>query len=72
MIGAVNGDFSGLDSYLNEPESTQRMEKIIAGLSELGPHLCMADGEINDFNINPCDCCYTRLHGERYEFVILG
>jgi hypothetical protein len=64
MIGAVNGDFSGL-------ESTQRMEKIIAGLEALGPHLVKCD-DSTDFSLRPCDCCHTRLHGDRYEFAILG
>lgn len=39
LMAAVNDDYSGLDYYYKEPEATERMNKIKAGLHRLGPHL---------------------------------
>lgn len=41
LMAAVNDDYTGLDYYYKEPEATERMEKIKAGLERLGyisPH----------------------------------
>lgn len=77
LIPAVNDDYSGLDYYYSEPESTQHMRTIQAGLTRLGPHLVPAfDSEtgegIKEFSRTTCACCNTGFAGTRYEFAILG
>ncbi len=68
---AVNNDYTGLDYRYQEPEATERMEEIQAGLAELGPHL-VCSGDTDEFSTRKCDCCKTRLAGERTLFCIIG
>jgi hypothetical protein len=77
MIAAVNGDFTGLDYSHQEPEATERMNEIVAGLEKLGPHLVPNfDSEksrgVEEHSTRSCDCCGTHLHGSRHRFAILG
>lgn len=77
LIAACNDDYSGLDYYLKEPEATERMHAIQAGLFRLGRYLVPNfDSETgqgcNDFSMRPCGCCGSRLHGSRHEFAVLG
>lgn len=70
LFAAVNGDVTGI-------ESDERVLAVEAGLERLGPHLVPDfDGEtgkgVHEHSIRPCGCCETPLHGERYEFAILG
>lgn len=76
-IAAVNGDFTGLDYHYSEPETTERMNAITAGLEQLGPHLVPDfDSETGDgheeFSHRGCDCCGSGLAGEFHRFAILG
>lgn len=76
LFAAVNGDFTGLDYHYSEPEATERMKTIEAGLEELGPHLVpnfdseSGDG-IEEFGAEACDCCHTYLAGRRHRFATL-
>lgn len=74
---AVNDDYSGLDYYYSEPESTRRMKAIKVGLGELGPNLVPDfDSEtgkgIDEFSSVGCDCCGISLAGTMHRFAILG
>lgn len=79
MIAAVNDDYTGLDYSYSEPEATQRMEKIKAGLAELGlglvPDFDTESGEGFEEFTRPargCDCCGSGLAGSFYRFAVLG
>ena len=70
MYAAVNGD---------APESEEQDKATTAGLERLG-HLVPNwhnehDGYYsghNDHSIDACDCCRSRLHGERWRFYARG
>lgn len=67
---AVNDDYSGLDYYLNEQDSLERQKEIVAGLKSLGSGLVCRD-DIDEFSSRKCDCCGTRLAGERTLFNVI-
>ena len=77
LFAAVNDDYTVLDYNYSSEEAAVRMEVIQAGLRKWGPHLVpdfdseTGDG-IEEFSSAPCDCCGSRLAGERYRFVVLG
>lgn len=71
MIAACNGDGCQCGG---QPDHNDAID---AGLRRLGPHLVPAFASeaqegIWEFTNYPCDCCCTRLAGERYSFAILG
>ena len=66
----VNNDYTGLDYYLEEPQSTERMNHIKDCISKL-PGNPVYTGNDDEFSRLPCECCGEKLHGERYEFNIL-
>jgi hypothetical protein len=70
-LAAVNDDYSGLDYYLNEAESLERQKEIVAGLESLGLGLVCGD-DTDEFSTRKCDCCGTRLAGERTLFSVIG
>lgn len=77
LMAAVNDDYSGLDYYYKEPEATERMNKIKAGLHRLGPHLvCDVNPEtwdgVDEFRRGPCSCCGSPLAGTMHRFAVLG
>lgn len=77
LFAAVNGDFSGLDGTYSKEASERRYQEIVAGLKKLGPHLVPdfdseAGKGIEDFSRRTCDCCGTRLAGDRHRFAVLG
>jgi hypothetical protein len=58
-------------------EADKRLAEITAGLERLGPHLVPDfDSETgkghDEFSRRPCGCCGCKLHGERFDFAILG
>lgn len=70
MIGAVNDDFTSIDS-------DERVKAVREGLSRLGPHLvpdfdCETSAGMHTFSRCGCDACETHLAGERYRFAVLG
>jgi hypothetical protein len=69
LMGACNGDFTGMDDVTEA--------KVIAGLNALGPNVVPAfDSEtgegIDEFSHVRCDCCGSKLYGQRHKFAILG
>jgi len=72
-MAAVNDDYTSLDYHYSQEESETRMQEITAGLAKLGPGLCY-DGsqEDDEFSARQCDCCGTRLAGQRSFFCVLG
>lgn len=77
LFVAVNGDYSGLQYYYSGGELDARIAGIDAGLDALGPHLVPDfDSEegtgIREFSSQTCDCCRSKLAGERHRFAILG
>lgn len=62
------GDATFLDFYYEEEESTKILNDIKNGLLEMDMISETVDIiNINEFSISPCECCGTRLAGERYE-----
>ncbi len=59
----ANGDTSGIGDVGREAE-------VLAGVERLGPHACIGD-DSQSFSWIRCDCCLTRLAGERLELVVL-
>jgi hypothetical protein len=69
----ANDDFTALDYHYSGEESAKRMRQIKRGityLSTLG-QLCAGDLE-SEFSTAPCDCCGSRLAGERHAVTVLG
>lgn len=69
MMVAVNDDATAIDA-------DERVAEVYAGIDALGwvsPNFDTATGEgYSDHSIDPCGCCRTQLHGERFRFVKLG
>ena len=79
LQAAVNNDYTGLDYHYGPVEAEKRMEEIQAGLSRLGSGLVMDSRDLAEhdnahrvFTTAACDCCGTKLHGERWRFALLG
>jgi len=79
LQAAVNDDYTGLDYHYGPVEAEKRMEEIQAGLSRLGSGLVMDSRDLAEhdnahrvFTTAACDCCGTKLHGERWRFALLG
>lgn len=69
LFAAYNGDLSGARE--------QDIPAVEAGLARLGPYLVpdfnSNTGEgIKDHSLGRCDCCGSRLHGQRHRFAVLG
>lgn len=74
MPVAVNGDYSGLDYYYQEPELTERREQIRVGLACLPNLVPDYDSETGDgvkFSSAGCDCCESELANTMYRFATL-
>lgn len=70
----INDDYTSLDYYYDEAESTARMEAIQQGIDDIciDGYACLGDSDKDeDFSRSPCECCHTALHGSRYHMVIL-
>ncbi|HCA02677.1 MAG TPA: hypothetical protein DEO68_10950 [Halomonas campaniensis] len=71
----VNDDASGLDYSLDEDVANEREEQIRKAISDIqsdGSYLIAGDDDQNDeFSSRACDCCGTRLAGERYHCRLL-
>ena len=65
----ANGDATGLDYYHDADTANARLAAIQEGervlLEEYG-QLHIHDGESIALSMQPCDCCQTVLHGERW------
>jgi len=69
----VNGDFSALDYWYRPVQARERYEAVKAGMDRLtedGAQLCAGDDH-NEFSSFPCECCGSKLAGERNEIVLL-
>ena len=66
---AVNGDYSGLSWY--GADEQKRIDEIDKGLEELGGHLVHEGRDPDEFSHRQCDCCKSRLSGQREFFAIL-
>lgn len=66
----ANDDYSGLDYHYSEPESTQRMEAIQAGIAGLGGYAVIGDEA--GFSHRGCGCCGSNLGGNRHECSVLS
>ena len=71
----ANNDASGLDYFLDEDAANKRDEEIRKAISDIqsdGSYLVAGDDDQNDeFSSRACDCCGTRLAGERYHCRLL-
>ncbi len=72
----ANGDASPLDFHYGEDEARARLADIQEGERALvessGGHIVLGDSdEDEEFSTRACDCCGSRLHGERLAFAIL-
>lgn len=65
-MASVNDDFTGLSYYLEDEFIDDRIKEIKEGLKRLGT--IYHSGKIIKFDIYPCDCCKSRLAGERHIF----
>lgn len=72
-IVAVNGDYSSLDYHYNEQEAAERVTAIDTGLDKLSKlgHLCHSGLDYDEFSWRTCDCCGSRLGGQRDFFHTL-
>ncbi len=65
------------DNHGPRSKADERHAEIVAGLERLGAHLVpdfdSDTGKGHDeFSSRPCGCCGCKLHGERFDFAILG
>ena len=58
-------------AYNDLPPDREQARMIDIGMHELGPYL-HPGGEEYGFCKTPCDCCGSRLHGNRYQVIQLG
>lgn len=63
-LGRANDDFTAIDDE-------DRYEEVRSCVYSLSPSISAGD-QIEDFSIDPCDCCGTRLAGQRHQFWDLG
>ena len=66
IMAIANDDYSGLDYYLSEDESLQRMEQIKQGMAALGQNIVCMNDEPDEFSVVSCDCCGDHLAGRRH------
>ena len=59
----ANYDFTGLDYHYSEREARERMAEILAGMDGRA----LSIGEECGFSWRACDCCGSRLGGDRFE-----
>jgi hypothetical protein len=72
LMAIVNGDFTGLDHYLDEPVATIRMEHIKQSIQDTEGHIVLGNSEEDlEFSPSPCDCCRERSAGSRHHCVTL-
>jgi hypothetical protein len=75
MLVIANGDYSSLDYHFDEKESKERAESIDKGIDSLiekGGYLTIGDLETKeDFSIYSCECCGSKLAGERFEAIVI-
>lgn len=66
------GDFSDIDFHYSGDEAESRVAEIEQGITSLTESIgILSDGDGHDeFSKEWCDCCGTKLAGER--FVIIG
>jgi hypothetical protein len=66
MQAIINDEFSVLDYYLNEPEASQKMREIKAGIMTMNNPVYMDIKQ--EHELTDCDCCNSKLHGNRFLF----
>ena len=74
LMVIANGDYSGIDYYLNGQEADDRCKAIDDGMADwqgYGGRLVACDSESSSFSKTPCDCCGDDLHGDRYPVNLL-
>jgi len=66
IMAIANNDFTGLDYHYSEDEASTRMDEIKQGMAELGANIVCMDEGTDEFCVMPCDCCGSKLAGERH------
>lgn len=68
----ANDEYSGLDYHYSEPEATERMEAIKAGIAAYAPGYLVIGDDHDEFSTRRCDVCGEHLAGSRHAFSVLG
>jgi len=72
VLAIVNGDLTGLDYSYDSREASERKSAIVAGEESLSSEgQVVISGDRNEFSIDPCDCCGTKLAGGRTSGKVL-
>lgn len=63
--------YTAVDGYFDNAsgDEVEATTKGIETFSEKNQELIPVHDE-PEFLINPCECCHTKLHGERYELIV--
>lgn len=72
IMAIANDDYTGLDYHYDEDEANQRMDEINQGMKALGPNIVCMNVEPDSFDVSPCDCCSSKLAGERHYIADIG
>lgn len=70
LFAAVYDDYTGLDYYYSKDEAAEREKAIRDGLNSFDGHAVIGNDH-DEFSHRQCDCCGSKLHGERWEFNII-
>lgn len=64
----ATGDATFLDYYYDSDEATEKLDAIEKGYERIidGNGYVVAGESLYDFDKQPCECCASHLHGERY------
>ena len=71
LMAIANDDYTGLDYYLSPLDAGLRKIHIERRLQELGNVVVGDHKEDETFSSGPCDCCYDRDGGSRFQCFIL-
>lgn len=75
LSAIANGDFTPIDYSYNGADADAKEKAVREGMEELtedGGYLTVGDGKkTNDHSVYPCQCCGSKLHGERYEAIVI-
>jgi hypothetical protein len=66
LIAITNGDFSGMDE--GQAEATEKGMYRLTGSHRV--YLIAGDTE-HGFSVNKCDCCRSKMHGDRFEALVM-
>lgn len=69
----VNDDFTGLQYHHDQFNADRREKEIRDGIQRLSKigYICLDETrDMDEFSINPCECCGAKLYGCR-EFIVI-